>query len=54
MKIRQLTLAEAEYIAHRLAVEVMNPDDETYAAFSYTGARQVRELFSRTFPNFQR
>ena len=52
MKIRQLTLAEAEFVAHRLATELMSSDDEPIPPFHTREAGKLESCLKEPFQTF--
>lgn len=52
MTIRPLTLAEAEYIAHSLAVELMNSDNEPIPPFNTRYAGKLESSLVEPFQTF--
>jgi|AntRauTorckE6833_2_1112554.scaffolds.fasta_scaffold02037_1 death-on-curing protein len=52
MTIRPLTLIEAEYIAHSLALELMNSDDEPIPPFSTRAPGKLESCLAEPFQTF--
>jgi len=52
MKIRQLTIEEAEFIAHRLATELMYQDDEPIPPFSTRSPGKLESCLAEPFQTF--
>lgn len=52
MKIRQLSLEEAEFVAHRLAIETMNSDDEPIPPFHTRERGKLESSLATPFQTF--
>lgn len=52
MTIQRLTLRQAEFVAHRLAVELMNFDDEPMPQFDARDAGKLESCLAEPFQTF--